>query len=323
MSVQMRPLLFLLLCAIACVAQRPNAAAQPPAEEVLAVYKQMERAEQTGDADAWVGLWSRDAAAKAENMRQYLRPRPDAHYTATRTFVQGDQAALLGQSGLGQSGKDQFLSMRFVREDGHWKIGDQVWGNTPFPPDSVYALIPPAPGAFTRAGAPWKSIPPAFDPAEADKRGWQVKATRDESCLYVRIESKKPLPPPGTSAEQPPAGWPVMKLAVSGVGEFVLRANANIGDQATFDPGGRANSHRHFVMYWLMLERANQMIFQATAGLDPHPLIQADEHFFDVCVPLPTIGIADARPRKITLGDAQWPKSVIFSLDVPQYRARP
>jgi hypothetical protein len=111
-----------------------------------------------------------------------------------------------------------------------------------------------------------------------------------------------------------------MKVEVSGVGEFVLHANANIGDQATFDKSGRANSHRPFVSYWLMLERADQMIFQATAGLHPDPLVQTGDHFLDVRVPLRTMGIADANRTKITLGDAQWPKAAIFSLDVPPYR---
>jgi hypothetical protein len=274
----------------------------------------MERAEQTGDGNAWVGLWSRESAPNAEKMRPYLRPRPDAHYTSSKTFVQGDQAALLGQIG-----KDQFLSMRFVKEDGRWKIKDQVFSDKAYPTDSVYAMIPPAAGAFERAGAPWQNVAPAFDAADAAKRGWQVRATYDESCLYVRIESSTPLPAPGSPAEKPPGGWPVMKVGVSGVGEFVLHANANIGDQATFDKSGRANSHRPYVAYWLMLERADQMIFQAWAGLDPNPLVQAAGHFFDVRVPLRTMGVADARLAKITIGDAQWPTSVFFSLPVQQY----
>jgi len=66
------------------------------------------------------------------------------------------------------------------------------------------------------------------------------------------------------------------------------------------------------------LERANQMIFQADAGLDPDPLIAARDHFFDVRVPLQTMGIA--RPTKITIGDAQWPKSALFSVEVQPYR---
>jgi hypothetical protein len=128
------------------------------------------------------------------------------------------------------------------------------------------------------------------------------------------------MPAPGTEAQTPPMGWPVMKVNVSGVGEFVLHATANIGDQATFDESGRANSHRHFVSYWLMLERANQMIFQANAGTDPDPLIQAGDHFLDVRVPLQTLGVADAGRTKITIGDAQWPKTALFSLEAQLFR---
>jgi hypothetical protein len=158
-----------------------------------------------------------------------------------------------------------------------------------------------------------------LDTADAAQRGWQLRATYDESFLYVRIESLAPIPAPGRPADKPPMGWPLMKIGVSAVGEFVLRATANIGDQATFDKSGRANSHRPYVSYWLMLERADQMIFQATAGLNPDPLVQAGDHFFYVRVPLRTMGVADARSAKITIGDAQWPKAAIFSLAVAQY----
>jgi hypothetical protein len=275
----------------------------------------MEKAQQSGDANTWVGLWSRESAANAEKMRPYLRPRPDVHYTSSRVFVRGDEAALLGQYG-----KDEFLSMRFVKEDGRWKIKDQAFSDKAYHADSVYAMIPPAAGAFERAGSPWQNIAPAFDTAEAAKHGWQVRATYDESFLYVRIESSMPIPAPGSQAEKPPMGWPVMKVGVSGVGEFVLRATANIGDQATFDESGRANSHQHYVAYWLMLERADQMIFQAWAGLEAHPLVQAGDHVLDVRVPLRTMGVADAGRTQITIGDAQWPKTAIFSLAVPQFR---
>ena len=297
-----------MICTFVCRAQRPE-------DQVLAVYRQMEKAEQTGDANIWVGLWSREAVANAEKMRPYFRPRPTAHYTSSKIFVQGEDAALLGQIG-----EQQFLGMRLVKEDGLWKIKDQIWSDKPYHADSVYALIPPPAGAFERAGTPWQNVAPAFDGADAAKRGWQVQATYDESCLYVRIESSTAIPAPGSTAEKPPMGWPVMKVGVSGVGEFVLHATANIGDQATFDKSGRANGHRHYVAYWLMLERAGQMIFQASAGLDPNPLVHTGEHFFDVRIPLRTMGVSDARPTKILIGDARWPKSAIFSLEVSQYR---
>jgi len=304
----MRALVCLLIFAIGCRAQSPE-------DQILAVYKQMEKAEQGGDANTWIGLWSRESASDAEKMRRYLRARPDVHYTSSTVFVQGDEAALLGRYG-----KDQSLSMRFVKEDGRWKIKEEAFSDKAYRAESVYAMIPPAAGAFGRAGSPWQNVAPAFDKAEAAKRGWQVRATHDESFLYIRIESSTPIPAPGTQAEIPPMGWPVLKVGVSGGGEFVLHANANIGDQATFDESGRANSHRHYVAYWLMLERADQMIFQTWAGLHPDPLVQAGDHAFEVRVPLRTMGVADAGHTRITIGDAQWPKSAIFSLEAQQYR---
>ena len=150
-SIRLLTLVCFLTCTIACRAQRPE-------DQVLAVYRQMEKAEQNGNVDTWVGLWSRDSASNAEGMRPYLRPRPDLHYTSSKIFVQGDEAALLGQFG-----KDQFLSMRFVMEDGRWKIKHVVFSDKAYHPDSVYAMIPPAAGAFERAGAPWQNVTPAFE----------------------------------------------------------------------------------------------------------------------------------------------------------------
>jgi hypothetical protein len=309
----MRILVCLLICTIGCRAQRPE-------DQVLAVYRQMEKAQQSGDANAFVGLWSRESASEAEKMRPLIQPRPDLHFTSSKVFVQADQAVLLGQFSLGPSSKGQFLSMRFVKEDGLWKIKDQVFSDQPYPAESVYSMLPPAAGAFERAGAPWQNVAPALNKADAARRGFQVRATYDKSSLYIRIESSEPMPAPGTQAEKPPMGWPVMKVDVSGVGEFVLHATANIGDQATFDASGRANGHRHYVAYWLMLERADHMIFQRWADVHPDPLIQAADHFLDVRVPLQTMGVPDSTHTKITLGDAAWPQSTLFSLQVPQYQ---
>ncbi len=181
-------------------------------------------------------------------------------------------------------------------------------------------MIPPSPGAFERAGEPWQNVMPALTKAAAARQGWQLRAAWDESFLYIRIDSSEPMPAPGTRAEKPPMGWPVMKVGVSGVGEFVLHDTANIGDQATFDANGRANSHRPFVSYWLMLERANKTIFQAWAGPDPDPLIQAGGNSLEVRVPLRTLGITDAAHTKIVIGDAEWPKSAIFMVEAQHYR---
>ncbi len=140
----------MLICTIGCLAQRPE-------DQVLAVYKKMEKAQQTGEANAWIGLWSRESAANAETVRPYFSARPGLHYTSSRVYVQGDQAALLGQFG-----QDDFLSMRFVKEGGQWKIKDQFFGNKAYHADSVYAMILPAAGAFERAGTPWQNVAPAL-----------------------------------------------------------------------------------------------------------------------------------------------------------------
>jgi hypothetical protein len=290
--------------------------AQSPESQVLAVYKRLEKAVQSGDVGhTFVGLWSREKAQDAEKMRAQLRPQPNVHYTSSKVFVQGDQAVLLGQYAPGG-----FLSLRLVREDGGWKIDGFAFSDKPYPAASVYAMIPPPPGAFERAGEPWQNIAPALTKQAAAAQGWQLRAAFDDSYLYIRIDSTAPMLAPGTQAEKPPMGWPVMKIGVSGVGEFVLHANANIGDQATFDSSGRANSHRPFVSYWLMLERANKTIFQTSAGPDPDPLIQAGGNSLEVRVPLRTLGITDAAQEKIVIGDAEWPKSAIFTVEAQHYR---
>lgn len=298
-----------LICALACPAQNPES-------QVLAVYKQLEKAVQTGDADhTFVGLWSREKASDAEKMRALLHPQPDLHYTASKVFVQGDQAVLLGQ--YAQNG---FLSLRLIKEDGAWKIEELAFSEKPYPATSVYALIPPLAGAFERAGEPWQGVAPALTKAAAASQGWQLQAVFDESFLYIRIDSSQPMPAPGAQAEKPPMGWPVFKVGVSGVGEFVLHADANIGDRATFDENGRAKTNLHYVAYWLMLERANKMIFQAWAGSDPDPLIQAGGNSLEVRVPLHTLGITNPAHTKIVIGDAEWPESAIFTVEAQHYR---
>ena len=298
-----------LICIIGCRAQSPES-------QVLAAYKQLERAVQSGDADhTFVGLWSREKAPEAEKMRAMLRPQPEMHYTSSRVFVQGDEAALLGQYS-----QDGFLSMHYIKQDGRWKIKDMASSDKAYPAGSVYAMVPPPPGAFGRAGEPWQNVAPALDKATADREGWQLRAAYDESFLYIRIVSSSPMLAPGSPAEKPPMGWPVMKIGVSGVGEFVLHATANIADRATFDQSGHANSNFHYVAYWLMLERADEMIFQTWAGMDPNPLIQTGRNSLEVRVPLRSMGIADATRTKIEIGDAEWPKSAIFTVEAQQFR---
>ena len=303
----MRVLAILVLALTACWAQSSQS-------NVEAVLKQMERAEQTGDFNAWAALWTREKSGEVEKMRPYVRATPDVHYRATKTFVHGDEAVLLVQRA-----SSSFVTMTLRKQGGQWKIQEQVWRDTAPDPDCVYALAPPDPGAFVRAGSRWDQVAPAMDPSQAARLGWQLKAAFDESYLYIRIESNTDLPAPGSTIGKPPGGWPVLKIAASDAGEFVLYDAVNIGDQATFDEHGRANSHRPFAAYWIRLERNGHEIFSTSADLHPSPLLEVAGRDYDIRIPLRTMGIIDSRATRMTIGDAQWPKSAVVNLAVQRY----
>ena len=275
----------------------------------------MEHAEQTGDFNAYLGLWSSEKAAEMEKMRSYVRPRPEVRYTATKAFVRGNDAVLLVQGG-----PDSFVTMFLRKDRDQWKIRDQAFRNTPPDPNSVYALLPPEPGAFTRAGSPWDQIAASPDQAQAARLGFQMKAVFDDSYLYIRIQSATDLPAPGSTVAKPPGGWPVLKIGVTTVGEFVLYDAVNVGDQATFDTNGRANSHRAYASYMIRLERNKQEVFSAAADLQPSPLLDVTGRNYDIRLPLAAMGITDPSAVTMTLGDAQWPKSVLVSLNVPRFQ---
>ena len=158
-----------------------------------------------------------------------------------------------------------------------------------------------------------------MDPSQAARAGWQLKAVFDESYLYIRIESSKELPAPGSTTEKSPSGWPVLKIDTSDAGEFVLYDAVNIGDQATFGPDGKANSHRPYAAYMIRLEHNDHEVFSASADLQPSPLLEVVGRDYDIRIPLATMGIMDSRATKMTIGDAQWPKSVVVSIAVQRY----
>ncbi len=274
--------------------------AQSDQSKVEAVLKQMERAEQTGDFNTWVGLWMREKAGALEKLRSSAKASPDMHYRATTIFVQRDKAVLLIQ---GPS--NSFTTMTLRREGGQWKIEDQVWRETAPDPSSVHALLPPDPGAFARAGLRWEQVAPAMDPTQAARLGWQMKAVFDESYLYIRIESTADLPAPGSTIEKPPGGWPVLHIKTSDAGEFVLWDAVNVGDQATFDEHGKANSHRAFAAYMIRMERDGHEVFTTSADLHPSPLLEVAGRDYDIRIPLVTMGIRDSRATRMTIGDAQ------------------
>lgn len=302
-----RVLTILLLTLMACHAQSDQS-------KLEAVLKQMERAEQTGDFNTLLGLFTREKAADFEKMRPYVKARPEARYRATAAFARGDQGVILSEGA-----SHSFLTLMLRRESGEWKIQDLVIRDTAANPNSVYALVPPDLGAFARAGSHWDQVAPAMDPREAARQGWQMKAVFDDSYLYIRFETMTDLPAPGSTIEKPPGGWPVLKINVPGTGEFVLYDAVNVGDQATFEHG-IANSHRAFAAYMIRLESNHHEVFSASAGLEPSPLLDVAGRDYDIRIPLAAMGIKDSRTIKtMTIGDAQWPKSAVLSAAVQRY----
>ncbi|MGP0073631.1 MAG: hypothetical protein ACLPWF_17080 [Bryobacteraceae bacterium] len=93
----------------------------------------------------------------------------------------------------------------------------------------------------------------------------------------------------------------------------------NVGDQATFDARGAANSHRAYAAYMIRLERNHHEVLSASADLNPSPLIEVAGRDYDIRIPLATMGILDSRTTKMSIGDAQWPKSAVLSIAVQRY----
>ena len=288
--------------------------AQSDQSQVESVLKNLERAEQTGDFNAWVGLWTREKSVDFEKMRPYAKARPEIRYRAIKTRIRADEAVLLVE-GPSKS----FVTMKLRREDSQWKIEDETFRDTAPAPNSVYAVLPPEPGAFARAGSHWEQVAPALNSNQAARLGWQMKAVFDESYLYIRIESSTELPAPGSTIDKPPGGWPVLKIDTSGAGEFVLYDAVNVGDQATFDSSGKANSHRAFAAYMIRLERNRQEVFSASADLHSSELLSVAGRDYDIRIPLVTMGIADSRGASMSIGDAQWPKSAVVSFVVQRF----
>lgn len=303
----MRVLAIVLLTLAACWAQSGQS-------DVEALLQRMERAEQTGDFNTWLGLWTREKAGEMEKMRPYATAQPNVRYRAMKSFVRGDEAVLLIQGN-----SNPFTTMLLQKEDGQWKIRDEMFRDTAPDPNSVYALVPPDPGAFVRAGSPWDQVAPGMNASQVAQQGWQMKAVFDEAYLYIRIESSEELPAPGSTIDRPPGGWPVLKIDTSSTGEFVLYDSVNVGDQATFDTTGRANSHRAYAAYMIRMERNHHEVFSATADLHPSPLVEVAGRDYDIRIPLATMGIVDSRATRLTVGDAQWPKSAVLSIAVQRY----
>jgi hypothetical protein len=51
----------------------------------------------------------------------------------------------------------------------------------------------------------------------------------------------------------------------------------------------------------------------------PSPLVEVAGRDYDIRIPLATMGILDSRATRMTIGDAQWPKSAVLSMAMQRY----
>jgi hypothetical protein len=323
----------------------PGTAATQQQDAVRAAYKLMEKAARTGDGELLLRLYDQKTlnmdAARIENLRRGFPARPSARYEPLVVRVKGDDAVIIGHVIDPKGGllTHQFHSVMFHLEGGEWKIANEVWDQDPIDPVVAYALLPPDDGAFARTGSPWQKMSYAnrnakYYKADDPEMHWKLQAVQDESFLYVRIETESPFPAPGSEVSADaarridtaaPRGWPVMKITIAESGQrpardFRFQVGSSIGDRATFDANGKANSHDHFISYALTVTKGeNRTLFTNIAPDPASRLLAVHDRFIDVKIPLRTLGVSDASPLRIEIGDANWPSTKILPYQVSRF----
>ena len=173
---------------------------------VLAVYKQLEKAMQTGDGNLYMSLISQKRLEKANNtklleqMRQGFPADPSVRYEVRGVKTKGDHAAILGKLNSNDR-PPHYHSVKFILDSGSWKIVEVSLDSEPINPSALEAAVPPPEGAFGRTGSPWDKVPYASENTKwfkEDQIYWKFKGASDESFLYLRFESKVLLPATGT-----------------------------------------------------------------------------------------------------------------------------
>jgi hypothetical protein len=291
-----------------------------PKDDVLAAYKQMEKAVQAGDGNLYLSLQSQkklnevDQQAQ-EQFRKGFPANPSVRYEVLGVRTRDDHAAVLGKITDPRSTAPQYYLVKFVLEMGSWKIAEDLTDGDPIDTSALDAAVPPKDGAFSRSGSPWNEVPYAATNTERFKKNeinWEMRATMDESFLYIRLEAKAPLPAPGTEIAPEVAksfrgvpSAPESMVIKTGAGkQFGLQVSDNPLTRATFDENGRAISNRYFMEYLLFLRNAaHEVLFSDGTKDSFDPLIAVEERFVDVKIPLRCLGI-DAADSKIEITDA-------------------
>ena len=297
-------------------------------DAVLAAYQLRGKALREGDGALWLRLQSRETRDKMSPEQRAAMARfpaqPGAQFVALASAANNRQGAVIGRiDGSAQSFRYEVV--KYALEDGSWKIAGESMSENPTDLRALSAILPPADGAFARAGLPWAGIPYAdlntkfFKDSELD---WKMQATSDESFLYVRWEAKVTLPASGAEMQPNPAmkssvtsggpsSPPVMQIRVGGSGanpqaqEFSFNSSEVTQTKATFGEDGKATSNRFFVIYQLALrDHADEVIFDNDSGDTFTRLVSAQERFLDVKIPLKSMGLDGKSPATIDLKEA-------------------
>lgn len=306
-----------------------------PADEaaVRATYKQLEQALRTGDGAGWLRLMdSQTLAAMPEDAKAMWRSGrfrdASIRYDAINVRVDGDEAAIVGKITSSQSGAHvQYHELILVREGGAWKLAMEEYHDQPIDPAVVYAMLPGQGGSFMAAKAPWRSVTPVPVTSKTSTAGtWTVRATRDEDSVYVRCETSKALPPPGTELRRSSNGMastgvpsvPLLKLTVTGARgpqQYNLSIGAVVQTRATPDGSTKVLHDRYFVQYNLSVDalKSNEVVdlFGNHTGDRFAKLISVDGSSITARLPLRALGTS--APARITIEDANRPGTFLLA----------
>jgi hypothetical protein len=312
-------------------ASASHAAAAPRSEDgVMAAYRLLEKANREGDGELLLSLQTHEATAGMTDAQRSAFPKrfppdPGLHYVPLAAGASGSHGAVIARIEGSTRATGKYESVKLVLEDGSWKVDRESFDDSPLDARGLYALLPPEDGAFARAGSPWAAVPYSVSNTQFFKESeldWKMKATRDESFLYVRFEAKSLLPAPGTEMYKdkahpespvdtgvPPP--PVMKIKLDEAGagtthneEFSFQASDVLRTRATFDKIGKANSNRFFVVYALSLRSTSDATILDTNTDDTvAQMVAVNDRFFDLKIPLKSLGV-EGNKSAITLQEA-------------------
>ncbi len=140
---------------------------QRPEDAVISTYRLLEKANREGDGALLFNLQSREALAKMSDAQKAEFPKrfpadPGLQYVPLAVGASGSHGVVIGRMDGSATNTCKYEAVKFLLADGAWKVGVESMSDAPLDPRGLYALLPPADGAFMRAGSPWASIPYAI-----------------------------------------------------------------------------------------------------------------------------------------------------------------